>query len=143
MAFTKTKANFAAVDATRAIQEGRTVFVYRYNVPFSSSSFSGSVSGVAEVIETIEAKGWALTQMAYYERQSSNGTALMLFRRSNSAGRYVLTRTLGTGTNRPPIEAGTPVTVLALDGNTRSASVRADDGRTALAQVTDLAELTA
>ena len=151
MAFTKTTANFAAVDATRAIQEGRTVFVYRYNVPFSSSNFSGSVSGAAEVIETIEAKGWALTQMAYDERQSSNGSALMLFRRTNSAGaasapaalRYVPTRTLGTGMNRPPIEAGTPVTVLAVDEDTRSANVRADDGRTALAQVTDLAELTA
>ena len=86
MAFTKAKASFAAVEATRAIQEGRTVFVYRYNVPFSSSNFSGSVSGAAEVIETIEAKGWALTQMAYDERQSSNGSALMLFRRTKSAG---------------------------------------------------------
>jgi hypothetical protein len=53
MAFTKAKASFAAVEATRAIQEGRTVFVYRYNVPFSSSNFSGSVSGAAEVIETM------------------------------------------------------------------------------------------
>jgi hypothetical protein len=57
--------------------------------------------------------------------------------------RYVLTRTLGTGTNRPTIEAGTLVTVLTVDQDTRSASVRADDGRTALALVTDLAELTA
>ena len=56
--------------------------------------------------------------------------------------RYVLTRTLGIGTNRPTIEAGTLVTVLTVDEDTRSASVRADDGRTALAPVTDLAELT-
>jgi hypothetical protein len=82
MPFTKMKADFACTDAERAADEGRTVFVYRYNVPFSNSNFSGSVGGAAQVIEAIERQGWTLTHLAYDERQSANGSALMLFRRA-------------------------------------------------------------
>lgn len=74
------KANVARAEATRALSEGRTVFVYRCNVPTFSSGFSGSVSGAAEVIETIESQGWSLANMAYDEAQSRNGALVLLFR---------------------------------------------------------------
>jgi len=41
-----TKTSIAASHATRAIQEGRRVLLYRYDVPTTSSGFSGPVSGV-------------------------------------------------------------------------------------------------
>lgn len=74
------KIGSAATDAARARQEGRTIFVYRYNVPATSSGYSGSVSGAAEVIEGIEGKGWRLAEMAYDGKQSSNGAVLLVFR---------------------------------------------------------------
>jgi hypothetical protein len=81
MGFIKdTKVATATKDAERARSEGRKVFVYRFNVPATSSGFSGSVSGAAEVIEGIEDAGWRLTELAYDGKQSSNGAALLLFR---------------------------------------------------------------
>ncbi len=74
------KSGTAASHATRALQEGRTVFVYRYNVPATSSGFSGPVEGAAEVIESVERAGWVLMEMAYDGAQSKNGAALLLFR---------------------------------------------------------------
>jgi hypothetical protein len=75
------KTNLAHTEAARALSEGRTVFVYRCNVPAFSSGFSGSVSGAAEVIETIERLGWSLANMAYDGAQSRNGALVLLFRR--------------------------------------------------------------
>ncbi|HEY5397841.1 MAG TPA: hypothetical protein VIL16_20835 [Trebonia sp.] len=81
MGFIKdTKVGSAVTDAARAIQEGRTVFLYRFNVPASNSSFSGPVSGAAEVIEGIERRGWRLAEMAYDGKQSTNGAVMLLFR---------------------------------------------------------------
>ena len=77
---TGSKANIAASHATRAIQEGRTILVYRYDVPATSSGFSGPVSGAAEVIESIE-RGWRLGDVTYGEKQSRNGALILLFRR--------------------------------------------------------------
>jgi hypothetical protein len=74
------KTGSAGTEAGRARQEGRSVFLYRYNVPATSSGFSGSVSGAAEVIETIEHAGWRLAEMAYDGQQSKNGAVLLLFR---------------------------------------------------------------
>jgi hypothetical protein len=76
------KSGAAAAEAARARQEGRSVFLYRFNVPAASSGFSGSVSGAAEVIEAIERAGWVLSQMAFDGHQSKNGVALLLFRSS-------------------------------------------------------------
>lgn len=75
------KANLARTEASRARTEGRAVFIYRCNVPAFGSGFSGSVSGAAEVIETIEAQGWSLADMAYDGAQSRNGALILLFRR--------------------------------------------------------------
>jgi hypothetical protein len=77
-----TKVGSAGTESARARQEGRTIFVYRYNVPATGSGFSGSVSGAAEVIERIEGNGWRLAEMAYDGKQSTNGDALLLFRAS-------------------------------------------------------------
>jgi hypothetical protein len=73
------KSGAAAAEAARARQEGRSVFMYRFNVPVASPGLSGSVSGAAEVIEAIEGAGWVLEQMAF-DGQSKNGAALLLFR---------------------------------------------------------------
>jgi hypothetical protein len=51
-------------------------------VSATSPGFSGPISGAAEVIESIERAGWQLAQMAYDEKKSSNGAALLLFRRA-------------------------------------------------------------
>lgn len=74
------KADTARNHATRAREEGRGVFLYRFDVPSTSSGFSGLVSGAAEVIEAIERTGWRLQHMAYDGHQSKNGAALLLFR---------------------------------------------------------------
>ena len=78
----ETKVSVAHSEAARAVQEGRTAFVYRLNIPASSSGFSGSISGAAEVIESIEGNGWLLSNMAYDGRHSRNGALMLLFRRS-------------------------------------------------------------
>jgi hypothetical protein len=83
MGFIKdTKANVAGSHAARAAQEGRRVLLYRYDVPATSSGFSGPVSGAAEVIESIEGQGWHLSDMAYDGKQARNGAVVLLFRRS-------------------------------------------------------------
>ncbi len=55
------------------------MFLYRFNVPATSSEFSGPVEGAAEVIESVERAGWQLVDMAYDGAQSKNGAALLLF----------------------------------------------------------------
>jgi hypothetical protein len=77
-----TKTNIASSHAVRAVQEGRTTLLYRYDVPSTSSGFSGPVSGAAEVIESIERAGWQLSNMAYDGKQARNGAVVLLFRRS-------------------------------------------------------------
>ncbi|WP_326806047.1 hypothetical protein OIE49_36545 [Streptomyces sp. NBC_01788] len=56
------KADMIRQDAERAINEGRTVFVCRINQGFMQGNMSGSLSGVAEQIEAVEALGWQLDQ---------------------------------------------------------------------------------
>ena len=75
------KAKLAGVEAARAASEGRAIFIYRSNVPIASSRASGSVSGAAEVIETIEGQGWSLSDMAYDGGWSRKGALVLLFRR--------------------------------------------------------------
>ena len=74
------KSQSAGQDAARAAREGRTVLLYRFNVPATSSGFSGPVSGAAEVIEGIEEQGWWLASMAYDSKQSAHGAVMLLFR---------------------------------------------------------------
>ena len=79
------KTSTAASHAARAIQEGRSVFLYRMAVPVSNPKFSAPVSGAAEVIESVERQGWHLQEMAFDGGQSANGGMLLLFRRSPAA----------------------------------------------------------
>ena len=74
------KANVAKDHATRALREGRSVLLYRQNVPATASSLSGPVAGVAEVVEAIEAQGWRLVDMAFDGSQNKNGAVMLLFR---------------------------------------------------------------
>ena len=84
MAWVKdTKAAVASQHAGRAAEEGRVILLYRYDVPATSSGFSGPVSGAAEVIEAIEGHGWQVAQMAYDGQQSKNGCVILLFRRAS------------------------------------------------------------
>ena len=68
--------------AARAVKEGRTVFLYRFNVPAMNSGYSEPISGAAEVIEGVEKQGWRFGDFAYDAKQSSHGAVLLLFRRS-------------------------------------------------------------
>jgi hypothetical protein len=82
MGFVKeSKQNTAVMHARRSAGEGHTVFLYRFDVPATSSGLSGPVSGAAEVIEGIEQQGWNLAEMAFDRAQSKNGAVLLLFRR--------------------------------------------------------------
>lgn len=58
------------------------MLVYRFDVPATSSGFSGPISGAAEVIEAIERQGWLLDHFAFDRAQSKNGAVLLLFRRA-------------------------------------------------------------
>jgi hypothetical protein len=77
----ESKASTAAQHASRAVREGRTVFLYRFNVAATSSGWSGPIAGAAEVIEAVERSGWQLNDFAYDGAQSQHGAVLMLFRR--------------------------------------------------------------
>ena len=79
-----TKVNIAATHAARARQEGRTVFLYRFDGNASSSGFSGPVGGAAEVIESVERTRSRLvdTSVTSPGTKSKNGAALLLFRLS-------------------------------------------------------------
>ena len=56
------KAEQTAKHATRARDEGRTIFVYSVNLPTAMRE-GEPISGVAEQIEAIEAAGWRFYQM--------------------------------------------------------------------------------
>ena len=76
----RAKSGTAAAHAEVAAEQGRTVLLYRFNVPASSSGWSGPIAGAAEVIEAIEEYGWRLDNFAFDRAQSSNGGVLLLFR---------------------------------------------------------------
>ena len=85
MGFIKeSKAATASSHAARSAQEGHSVLLYRFDVPSSSSGFSGPISGAAEVIEAIERQGWHLDHFGFDRAQSKNGAVLLLFRRASS-----------------------------------------------------------
>jgi len=69
-------------EADRAVAEGRTIFAPRINTPSSSSGLSGSISGWAEMIEAIEARGWVLVHWAVAHDTKDRPGAYPLFRRA-------------------------------------------------------------
>jgi hypothetical protein len=68
-----------AVEAHRAIQEGRRVFLARVNVRATDSGSTGTVVGAAEIIEAIESVGWQLEQMSYAGYGSAVGVTQGFF----------------------------------------------------------------
>lgn len=76
------KANVVSTEAARAITEGRTVYAPMLNTPATQSGTSGSVSGWAEMIESIEACGWRLDQWAIAQDSKGRPQAYPLFRRA-------------------------------------------------------------
>jgi hypothetical protein len=79
--FKDVKTGTLATEAKRAVEEGRTVFAPRLNSPMTSSGFSGSISGWAEMIEAIEAEGWVLAHWAVSDDEKHRPGAYPLFRR--------------------------------------------------------------
>jgi hypothetical protein len=81
----RAKSGTAAAHAEVAAEEGGSVLLYRFNIPATSSGWSGPIAGAAEVIEAIEEYGWQLDNFAFDRAQSSNGGVLLLFRRPQQA----------------------------------------------------------
>lgn len=75
------KADTLGKDAARAREQGRTVFVARINMPVTGSGFSQSLSGAAEMIEAIEAQGWAYHDMSWTQDSKDRPEGYFLFRR--------------------------------------------------------------
>jgi hypothetical protein len=76
----------AMQEAERARKEGRPVFVYRFEMPHWGSSQSGSVSGAADVIDAVEASGWALTNITGTAGEGNRGAFVMVFRPKGRPG---------------------------------------------------------
>lgn len=71
------KANIAGQHAARARDEGRTVLVFRVDMP--RNSIEGTpISGIAEQIEAVEREGWQLDRLGSL---GDHGVALFRFRR--------------------------------------------------------------
>lgn len=79
-----TKVNVARKDATRAWEQGHTVFMWNQNIPVSMATLSGPIPDTAEVIEGIEELGWRLDSMEYAPMHAKNGSIILLFRRPTS-----------------------------------------------------------
>ena len=79
------KQNMVAAEAKRAIEEGRKVFVAKLNPTLTSGSISGSLGGVAEMIEAIEDVGWRLQALSSHA-EGHRPDLVCLFRRSEEPG---------------------------------------------------------
>jgi hypothetical protein len=74
--FTDVKATTAGKHAVRARDEGRTVLVFRVNMPRNTTEGT-PISGIAEQIEAVEAEGWRLDRLG-----DLDGKGVALFRRA-------------------------------------------------------------
>lgn len=75
------KASALAKEASRAVEEGRSVFVTRINVGVTHHGMSGSVPDMAEQIEAVESAGWHLDQMSWTQDEKNRPEGYFLFRR--------------------------------------------------------------
>ena len=76
------KAKSLGEQAARAIQEGRVVFAARVNEGGWNSGYGGSLSGVAEQIESVEAQGWRLEHSSALPGKGDNVSMFLVFRRA-------------------------------------------------------------
>ena len=79
--FKDMKAESIGKEAARATEEGRRVFIARINVGVTHHNLSGSVPGLAEQIEAVEAAGWQLDQMSWTRDAKDKPEGYFLFRR--------------------------------------------------------------
>ncbi|AUG80793.1 hypothetical protein CFP65_6125 [Kitasatospora sp. MMS16-BH015] len=70
-----------ALQAKEALADGRRVFVCRLNKGTFEARESGSLPAVAELIETVEALGWALDKLDF-DQVDTAASAFLLFRRA-------------------------------------------------------------
>jgi hypothetical protein len=77
------KADSIGGQAERAVAEGRTVFTCRVNEGGWNDSWGGSLSGVAEQIEAVEAAGWHLDKASFLPGKGEHVSAFLIFRRAN------------------------------------------------------------
>lgn len=79
------KGNIAGSQAREAAGRGDHVFVFKAIEANSKSTTTGSMPGMAEQIQAIEAEGWTLANMAAAEGKTSLSgdriALVMLFRR--------------------------------------------------------------
>lgn len=79
-----TRVRSIADQATRAMAEGRQVFVCRVYEGGPKDGWSGSLSGMAEQIEAVEAAGWSLVQSSFLQGRWHTVAAFLIFRRGGS-----------------------------------------------------------
>jgi hypothetical protein len=80
-----TKAQSMQVEAKRALEEGRTVFVCRVNTPMTHHTMSGSMPGFAEQIEAVESLGWRLEHASFTQDSKSRPEGYFVFRSTPQA----------------------------------------------------------
>lgn len=80
-AIKKIKSDIVMTEAKRAIEENRSIFTPKLNEPKTQKNISGSVSGWAEIIESIESVGWTLIHWSVSEDGKGTAIAYPLFRR--------------------------------------------------------------
>jgi hypothetical protein len=69
-------------DAAEAAAKGRRRFVCRINQGAFQMSLNVELYGIAEVIEGIEASGWELTHVTWFEDRRDHPSAFCIFKRS-------------------------------------------------------------
>ncbi len=75
------KADSLAGDAERAWNEGRTIFIAQFRGGVGhTAALSRPISGVAEMLEAVEAVGWKMDQFTSVP-WDNNMTIVCLFRR--------------------------------------------------------------
>jgi hypothetical protein len=75
------KSDSIGQQAARAVAEGRRVFACRVNEGGWNDNWGGSLSGVAEQIEAVEAQGWRLDKASFLPGKGQNVSAFLIFRR--------------------------------------------------------------
>jgi hypothetical protein len=79
--FKDSKADSAASDAKRAIDEGHTIFVLQLRAGMTmTANLTRQVPGFAEVMEQVEALGWGLDKSTFIIH-NDKPTAYLIYRR--------------------------------------------------------------
>lgn len=76
------KQNMLSTEAQRAAEEGRRYFTPKLNTGMAQHGMSGSISGWAEMIESVEACGWRLSQWSVATDEKGRPEAYPLFVRA-------------------------------------------------------------